>query len=167
MVAPELGDAMRIHLCILLGALSLTACKSGVTVEDSDTGEEVVDDGQSPTLSEPSAKCVEHPDGEGTVDLWNFQVLFDDPQGTEDVPRNLFSEADVDDQHHIEWLRDGNMVDQAGVVACDPDGGTCTGSFPGASYGLTCATATDWRFRFVIKDYDGNEGTIEVQGAKG
>ncbi|MFT5582517.1 MAG: hypothetical protein ACI9VR_000093 [Cognaticolwellia sp.] len=158
---------MRIHLCILLGALSLTACKGDDEVVDSDTGEEVVDDGQSPTLSDPSALCLEHPDGEGTVDLWNFQVKFDDPQGTEDVPRNLFSEEDVDDQHHIEWLRDGNMVDQAGVVACDPEGGTCTGSFPGASYGLTCSSATDWRFRFVIKDYDGNEGTIEVQGGKG
>lgn len=158
---------MRTQLCILLAALSLTACKGDDEVVDSDTGEEIVDDGVSPELSDPSAECVEHPDGEGTVDLWNFSVKFDDPQGTEDVPRNLFSEPSVDDQHHIEWLRDGNVVDQAGVVACDPDGGTCTGSFPGASYGLTCSAATDWRFRFVIKDYDGNEGTIEVQGKKG
>lgn len=145
----------------------LTACKGDEEPIDSDTGEEVVDDGQSPQVSDAEAICIEHPDDQGTVDIWSFSVKYDDPQGLADVPRNTFSEPEIEDQHRVAWGQGGTVVDQAGVIACDPEGGTCTGTFRGDTYNVPCSTASDWTFDIIIKDLDGNEGSASTQGEKG
>lgn len=158
---------MRIHLCILLGALSLTACK-GDEVVDSDTGEEIVDDGVSPVVTDASAQCLTFDEGSETeYEQWSFTAKFDDPQGPSDVPRSTLDKEDLEDQHRVSWGQDGQVLNEVPAIVCDPNAGECLGTLQASLYSLPCSSATEWTFEIFIVDLDGNQGSDSVQGEKG
>lgn len=155
-------------LAIFTGLVLLTACKGDDEPIDSDTAEEVVDDGVSPKLSELEAICRTHDEGgDNPYDLWSFSLSYDDPQGPNDVPRNTFQEDEAY-KHGVSWGQDGQTVDTAfDIVVCDPDAATCTGSFQANLYSLPCTSADEWTFELFVVDVDGNKGSATVQGERG
>ena len=152
-------------MIVTTALLALVACgASDISTGDSgsDSGNTGSDSGttgnngsdEAPELQSVEARCSYQSSGESYY-LWVLEAYVDDPQGRDTIETN----------QTVEVYRGGSLQASYGLIcgAANP----CIGSFKEAQNGILCDSASDYEFRFLITDEDGNTSTKEVPGYQG
>lgn len=152
-------------LIALLTVGGLAGCSHNTKGDDSSSagdtghnggGDDTSVDSDAPVIQSADAWCYSASTGEVT-ETYVAKAIVTDPQGT-DTLQSFYQGLTV---------LQGGMTLADEYLSCLSDG-TCTGGFQASSYGMTCASATQYTFRFVVADEDGNTSEpVEVTAREG
>ena len=145
--------------------MALVACDAGDITTGDDTGPTGGSDtgttggttnDEAPEIISVDASCYYHSTGDAYYQ-WTLAADVDDPQGRDTIELN----------NTVEIYRSGTLQASVGIICTDHSDPHCLGSFKEADHGILCTSASDYSFRFLITDEDGNTSTKEAPGYQG
>jgi len=140
---------------VACGTSSISTGDTGTTDSGDATGTTgTTSADESPEIQSVDARCYYHSTGDAYYQ-WAMEAYVDDPQGRDTIEIN----------QTIEVYRGGTLQASYGLIcgAANP----CIGSFKESDNGILCSSASEYSFRFLITDEDGNTSTKEAPGYQG
>ena len=140
---------------VACGTSNISTGDSGPT-DSNNTGSDSGNAGsdEAPEIQSVDARCYYHSTGDAYYQ-WALEAYVDDPQGRDTVEVNQTAEV----------YRGGTLQASYGLVCGSAN--PCIGSFKESDNGILCSSASDYSFRFLITDEDGNTSTKEAPGYQG
>ena len=146
---------------ILTTALfALAGCDAGnintddTSIDSADT-ETTGGNEESPSIESADVHCYLHSTGDQFYQ-WTMSAQVDDPQGRDTI----------EVINTVEAYLNGDLQASYSLV-CPDTSGDCVGSFRETDNGILCSTASNYDFKFLIVDEDGNSASKTVQGYEG
>ncbi len=139
---------------------ALVGCDAGNIATD-DTSFETDDSGNTgtsddePVIESADVHCYLHSTGDQFYQ-WTMSAQVDDPQGRDTIEITNTVEAYLNDALQASY-----------TLICPDTSGDCVGSFRETDNGILCSTASNYDFKFLIVDEDGNTASKTVQGYEG
>ena len=136
-----------------LGLVALVACGDKDEVAD-DSGDGPAVNPDAPTITSLAVTCEQHTTGD-TYYFWQIAGQANDPQGAE----SLATFAD------LEAYRSGGLIATFEDLVVVGEDGQIVGSIREDTSGLSCSDPTEFLFKLLLADDEGNVVIGEVQGA--
>jgi hypothetical protein len=160
-----LALSMEVPVILTTALFALIACDASdlqtgdtgysTTIGD-DTGTTGGNTDQDPVIDSADAYCTLHSTGDEFYQ-WQLGARIDDPQGLDTI--ELYNTVEV--------YRGGSLQAEYSLLCPGTSEPPCIGSFTEAQNGILCSSASDYTFKFIISDEDGNTATFEVAGYQG
>ncbi len=126
------------------------------TDADADADTDADADPDMPVIESADAYCYETGEGD-TWEQWMAICEVSDPQGADTIVA-----FDMDD--NIVDVADGGSAVTTEYLVCAK--GTCSASFAASTYGMDCASASNYSFTFTVVDEDGNVSSPAVASGR-
>ena len=141
---------------VACGASDISTGDSGDTNGATDSGSTGGTNEQSPSIASVGALCTLQSTGDEYY-LWTLEARVDDPQGLDTIELN----------NTVEVYRSDTLQASYGLLCSDRSDPPCIGSFRETDNGILCSSASDYTFKFLITDEDGNAAAKETTGSQG